>query len=46
GLLYVDPKSEDLHDYMHTVDQPFNRLQEAELCPGTATLDKINASLR
>jgi len=46
GLLFVDPQPEELHDYLHTVDTPFNRLGEKELCPGAATLAKINASLR
>jgi 2-oxoglutarate ferredoxin oxidoreductase subunit beta len=46
GLLYVDPESEDLHSHLDTVDTPLNQLGEAALCPGSATLDKINASLR
>ena len=46
GLLFVDPKPEELHDYLNTVEAPFNKLHERELCPGAATLAKINASLR
>ncbi|HEX6143349.1 MAG TPA: 2-oxoacid:ferredoxin oxidoreductase subunit beta [Geminicoccaceae bacterium] len=46
GLLYVDPESSDLHDYLGTTATPLNQLAEAELCPGAAALDKINASLR
>jgi 2-oxoglutarate ferredoxin oxidoreductase subunit beta len=46
GLLFVDKESEDLHGHLNTVDVPFNRLGKAELCPGTALLAKINASLR
>jgi 2-oxoglutarate/2-oxoacid ferredoxin oxidoreductase subunit beta len=46
GLLYVDPQPEDLHGYLNTVDSPFNRLSERELCPGSAALAKLNASLR
>ncbi len=46
GLLYVDPNPEDLHQHLNTVDTPFNRLGEAELCPGSGALDAINASLR
>ena len=46
GLLYVDPNPQDLHGYLHTVDAPFNRLSARELCPGSAALAKINASLR
>jgi 2-oxoglutarate/2-oxoacid ferredoxin oxidoreductase subunit beta len=46
GLLYVDPEPDDLHGYMNTVATPFNALTEAELCPGSAALDKLNAALR
>jgi 2-oxoglutarate ferredoxin oxidoreductase subunit beta len=46
GLIYVDPKASDLHAALGTVRQPLNGLNEPELCPGSATLAKINASLR
>src|SRR6188508_1138366 len=46
GLLYVDPDSEDLHTHLDTVETPLNTLEAKDLCPGTAALDKINASLR
>jgi 2-oxoglutarate ferredoxin oxidoreductase subunit beta len=46
GLLYVDPEPDDLHQHMNTVHTPFNALGESELCPGSATLNKLNASLR
>ena len=46
GLLYVDPEPSDLHHHMNTVAIPFNALGEAELVPGAAVLDKLNASLR
>src|SRR6202795_756345 len=46
GLLYVDPDSEDLHSPLDTVDPPLNQLGEQPLDPDTASLDKINASLR
>ncbi len=46
GLLYVDPEPEDLHDHLNTVDTPLNALAEAELIPGSAALEKLNASLR
>jgi 2-oxoglutarate ferredoxin oxidoreductase subunit beta len=46
GLLYVDPESDDLHAHLDTVDMPLNQLDEKALCPGSAALDKINASLR
>ena len=46
GLLYVDPEAEDLHDSMQTVSTPLNALTESDLCPGSAALEKLNASLR
>src|SRR6202161_570957 len=46
GLLYVDPEADDLHSHLNTVDTPLNALGESALCPGSAALDKINASLR
>src|ERR1700692_4645049 len=46
GLLYVEPASDDLHGHLNTVPAPLNTLGEKELCPGSAALEKINASLR
>ena len=46
GLLYIDPKSRELHELMKTVKQPLNKLTQDELCPGQDALEKINASLR
>jgi 2-oxoglutarate/2-oxoacid ferredoxin oxidoreductase subunit beta len=46
GLLYVDAEAEDLHSHLNTIEAPLNTLGEKELCPGTAALEKINASLR
>jgi 2-oxoglutarate/2-oxoacid ferredoxin oxidoreductase subunit beta len=46
GLLYLDPHAEDLHESLGTLPGPFNRLGAAELCPGAATLERINAGLR
>ncbi|MBI5257270.1 MAG: 2-oxoacid:ferredoxin oxidoreductase subunit beta [Burkholderiales bacterium] len=46
GLLYVDPQAQDMHHGLNTVAKPLNALTEAELCPGTAALAKLNASLR
>jgi 2-oxoglutarate ferredoxin oxidoreductase subunit beta len=46
GLLYFAPDAEDLHAHLNTCEAPFNQLGEKELCPGSAMLDKINASLR
>jgi len=46
GLIYMDPTPRDMHAALNTVDVPLNRLTEKELCPGSAALEKINASLR
>jgi 2-oxoglutarate ferredoxin oxidoreductase subunit beta len=46
GLLYVEQAPEDLHTNFNTTATPLNALGEKELCPGSATLDKINAGLR
>jgi 2-oxoglutarate/2-oxoacid ferredoxin oxidoreductase subunit beta len=46
GLLYVDPQADDLHGSLNTVPVALNKLDAKELCPGSATLEKINAALR
>jgi 2-oxoglutarate ferredoxin oxidoreductase subunit beta len=46
GLLYMKPETSDLHEILHTTDRPLNTLSEAELCPGSASLDKFNGALR
>jgi 2-oxoglutarate/2-oxoacid ferredoxin oxidoreductase subunit beta len=46
GLLYIDAEPQDMHSYMNTAATPLNALTEAELCPGAAALDKLNATLR
>jgi 2-oxoglutarate ferredoxin oxidoreductase subunit beta len=46
GLLYLDAAASDLHAHLNTVPAPLNALGEADLCPGVAILDKINAALR
>jgi 2-oxoglutarate/2-oxoacid ferredoxin oxidoreductase subunit beta len=46
GLLYVDPDASDLHASMNTSAAPLNALGRDKLCPGSAALAKLNASLR
>jgi len=46
GVLYLDQKPEDLHSHLNTTETPLNALSEKDLCPGSAVLEKINASLR
>ena len=46
GLLYVDPEPQDLHAHLNTIDTPLNMMETADLVPGQAVLDKINAGFR
>jgi len=46
GLLYLAADAEDLHAHLSTVEMPFNKLSEKELCPGAGMLEKINAAMR
>ncbi|MGD9923789.1 MAG: 2-oxoacid:ferredoxin oxidoreductase subunit beta, partial [Pseudorhodoplanes sp.] len=46
GVLYIADDPQDLHASLKTVSQPLNALSEKELCPGSAALDRMNASLR
>ncbi|MGH7061192.1 MAG: thiamine pyrophosphate-dependent enzyme, partial [Stellaceae bacterium] len=46
GLLYVDPESADMHDFLDTVESPLNGLGETELCPGTSALAQFNTGHR
>ncbi len=46
GLLYLAAGERNLHQNLNTVETPLNRLDEADLCPGSAALAAINDSLR
>ena len=46
GLLYFAATPRDLHGALNTVPAPLNALNERELCPGSAALDKFNEGLR
>jgi 2-oxoglutarate ferredoxin oxidoreductase subunit beta len=46
GVLHVDPDPEDLHAHLDTVETPFNKLAEADLCPGVEALEKFNVQHR
>ncbi|WP_020530476.1 2-oxoacid:ferredoxin oxidoreductase subunit beta [Flexithrix dorotheae] len=46
GLLYINPKSNPLHDTLKSSDKPLNTLKEKDLCPGSKKLEEINSSLR
>lgn len=43
---HLAPDAEDLHAHLNTVETPFNKLGEKELCPGAGMLEKIYAALR
>lgn len=46
GIIYVHPDSTDTHEILGTTMRPLNTLVEADLCPGRAELEKINARFR
>jgi 2-oxoglutarate ferredoxin oxidoreductase subunit beta len=46
GMIYVDADERDLHDLLHTPQQPLNAVPQERLCPGDAALQKLNDSLR
>jgi 2-oxoglutarate/2-oxoacid ferredoxin oxidoreductase subunit beta len=46
GLIYLDLEAGDLHQALNTSATPLNRLDEAALCPGLATLRRVNEALR
>jgi 2-oxoglutarate ferredoxin oxidoreductase subunit beta len=46
GLLYIDPKSQDMHAMNRTIDRPLVDVPFEELCPGAAALEKLMASFR
>ncbi|HKW09903.1 MAG TPA: 2-oxoacid:ferredoxin oxidoreductase subunit beta, partial [Gemmatimonadaceae bacterium] len=41
GLLYIDEKSEDMHDVANTVAQPLIDVKFEELCPGKEALEAL-----
>jgi len=46
GLMYIDTKSRDLHDILHTSAKPLNEMTEADLMPSVEALEAINADHR
>jgi 2-oxoglutarate ferredoxin oxidoreductase subunit beta len=46
GLLFVEPDSGDMHEFLDTVETPLNSLGEAELCPGAEALARFNVAHR
>lgn len=45
GLLYINPKGNNLHHILNTCDTPLNALKEDTLFPGTDALNAINNDL-
>ncbi len=43
---FIDPDAADCHDIMEPVSTPLNALTEAELCPGSRNLERVNESFR
>lgn len=46
GLLYIDESQPDMHEQNATDGRPLNTLPFNELCPGSATLEKILSRFR
>jgi 2-oxoglutarate ferredoxin oxidoreductase subunit beta len=46
GLLYIQETQQDMHDILATTARPLNQAAMSELCPGSKTLEGINARLR
>jgi 2-oxoglutarate ferredoxin oxidoreductase subunit beta len=46
GLLYISPESRDMHEQSETVPRALVGLTHAELCPGSAELEKLQQSFR
>ena len=45
GLIYVDPSKPELMELYNLVEEPLNRLKEADLRPAPDTIDKINGMM-
>lgn len=46
GLLYMEQESQELHDMLGTADKALNTMGKDVLCPGSAKLKELNATLR
>lgn len=46
GLIFLDEDAAEFHEMMGSSDTALNKMNDAELCPGTETLSGINASYR
>jgi 2-oxoglutarate ferredoxin oxidoreductase subunit beta len=46
GLLFIEPKSDDLHGFENTVDQPLVDVPFDKLCPGSGVLAELQSRWR
>ena len=46
GLLYVNPDSKETHEIINSTLRPLNSLDEADLCPGNAALQRSTRDCR
>jgi 2-oxoglutarate ferredoxin oxidoreductase subunit beta len=46
GLLYLEPKSKDLHETIKSSDRPLNTLKEKDLTPAQDVLERLNKGFR
>lgn len=46
GVLFVDESVPDVHERHRSTRVPLNQVPLAELCPGAATLDALQAAYR
>ncbi len=46
GVIFADGGEDDTHRKINSCDAPLNSLPQADLCPGSQALEKINESFR
>jgi 2-oxoglutarate ferredoxin oxidoreductase subunit beta len=46
GILYLDTSAKDMHEAANTPDAPLNTMAFEKLCPGSATLEKLQKAFR
>ena len=46
GLLYINQEANELHSTINSSETPLNAIAQSVLCPGSDSLEKLNASLR
>jgi 2-oxoglutarate ferredoxin oxidoreductase subunit beta len=46
GLLFIDERLPEMHEGNKTIAKPLSQVPFAELCPGSAALDKLQQAYR